>query len=473
MRSRLARFSVIAVLGALIASAGSLPSAGAAGQAKIGVARAEKVNPKDCPIAKLAKVTKPVDITFWEVQQAKNQDSLAALANEFNASQTKVHVNLVQLPAYDPDEIQKYLSGLRTGDLPDVGQFEETTVQKLVDSQGTVPVDACIKADKYSTKDFLPRGLAYYKTQGIQRSIPWSVSNPVFIYNKIAFQKAGITKPPTTLAEVKADAQKLVSAKIVEHGIALPIHAYFNEFFYAKGGQVYVNNHNGRSGRATKANLNNKFGLQLWTWWKGMVDSGLMLNTGPNETGADHLFALRDNHVGMTIEASSVLGPVLDAIQSGQAASLSLAVAPLPGLKPGGGVPVGDGSLWIVKHGDPIRRAAAWQWIKFLNTPANIARFSVETGCVPMRKSALQQPALRQFWQQHPEFRVAYDQLVNGPTTDATVGTVIGDYSGVRDAVRSNINAMLTGGMSPATALKNAQQQADKAIADYNDRLGI
>ncbi|MFN8037353.1 MAG: ABC transporter substrate-binding protein [Acidimicrobiia bacterium] len=469
MRPRLVRISTVIAIGALVAGAGALPAAGAPAARPV-----EKVNPKDCPLSKLAKATKPVDITFWEVQQAKNQDSLEALANQFNQSQSKVRVNLVQIPSYDPDEIQKYLSGLKTGDLPDVAQFEETTVQKLVDSGGTIPVDACIRADRYSLRDFLPRGLAYYRTNGIQRSIPWSVSNPVLIYNQKAFDKAGITKPPATFTEMEAVSKKLVDAKIVEHGVALPIHAYFNEFFYAKGGRVYVNNRNGRAARATRANLDNSFGRQLWAWWKHMVDTGLMLNTGPNETGADHLFALRDNHAAMTIEATTVLGPVLDAIQSGQAENLSLAVAPLPGFRrPGGGVPVGDGSLWIVKHGDPVRRAAAWQWIKFLNRPENIATFSIETGAIPMRKSAVALPALQQFWQQHPEFRVGYDQLVSGPLTSATVGSLIGDYQGVREAVRSNINAMLTGGVAPATALRRAQQQADRAIADYNDRLGI
>ena len=38
-------------------------------------------------------------------------------------------------------------------------------------------------------------------------------------------------------------------------------------------------------------------------------------------------------------------------------------------------------------------------------------------------------------WAKDPNYRVAYDQLLAGPTTPATTGPVIGDFLGVRAAV--------------------------------------
>ena len=43
---------------------------------------------------------------------------------------------------------------------------------------------------------------------------------------------------------------------------------------------------------------------------------------------------------------------------------------------------------------------------------------------------------MQAFWAEKPNYKVAYDQLLNGPTNPATSGSVIGNYVGVRDAVR-------------------------------------
>ena len=64
-----------------------------------------------------------------------------------------------------------------------------------------------------------------------------------------------------------------------------------------------------------------------------------------------------------------------------------------------------------------------------------------------------------------------YEQLLvpGGPAAD---GSVIGNYQGVRDAVTDGLTSMLTQGKSVDDALADAQSNADRAIAEYNDRLG-
>jgi sn-glycerol 3-phosphate transport system substrate-binding protein len=96
----------------------------------------------------------------------------------------------------------------------------------------------------------------------------------------------------------------------------------------------------------------------------------------------------------------------------------------------------------------------------------------VATGSVPIRKSAIDDPAVKKLWAEKPFFKVAYDQLERGPHTAANSGSVIGDYQGVRDAVVTAIVAMLTKGLSPDDAVRQAQREADEAIAAYNARVG-
>ena len=216
-----------------------------------------------CPVDALGPNDK-VELTFWHVLTAENEAVLQGLIAEFEATHPNITVKLVNQTAYT-DLFQKYTAGLSTGDLPDVAQFEETTVQQLVDSQSTVPIAACVKADKYPLKDFLPRATGYYTINGQLQGMPWVVSNPVVVFNKTAVVKAGIdpAKAPETFEQLRAYAQKVVDAGAAKTGMSLPIFPYVIEYLYAKSGLQYVNNSNGRKARATTSVLASPGGQKI------------------------------------------------------------------------------------------------------------------------------------------------------------------------------------------------------------------
>lgn len=433
----------------------------------------QKVNPADCGLDALAAQTKPVEVNFWHVQAEVDEKNLKELADTFNASQQKVHVNLVQQPTYQ-DALQKWQAGLTTGDLPDVAQMEETTVQRLVDSKSTVPVEACIKADRFDMSDFSKRSQAYYTVGGVLQSMAWNVSNVALYYNKYDFQQAGLdpNKPPTTLEEVKQYSKQIVSRGIAPHGLSLRIAPYFNEFWFAKNDQTQVNNGNGRKARATKAELDTPTGTELWTWWKDMVDSGLALNVGSDQATIDHFLALGNHQASMVVESNANLSRINDALAGGTWKNIEIGLAPLPGLKAGGGVPIGDGSLWLSKKSAPEKRAAAWQWIKYLVSKDAQVLWHTRKGAVPTRLSVAEDPTVKALWAAHPEYKVGFDQLEQGTLDDATSGSLIGPYQEERNAVTNAIASMLAGKASVADALKKAQADADAALKDYNTRIG-
>ena len=426
---------------------------------------------RECPVDALAKSKKPVEITFWHQLQANNEKVLGRQVARFNSSQGAVKVKLLYV---GQDMLTKYRAGMGSGDLPALLQIEETQVQAMVDSRGTIPMQACVDSAKYPLDDFIPRALAFYTTQGVLRSMPWNPSHPILLYNRKAFEKAGLDpdSPPKTLDEVRTVAQRIVDSGAAVHGLALRVKPFFNEFWYALDGQVYANNGNGRDKRATKAELDNATGLAVWTWLDDMVDSGLALNSGPSDANPDNLLAIGTGQAAMTFDSSSVVGPVLSVLGSGQFPGVEIGAAPFPGLAEGGGLEVGEGSLWIL-NGTPEQRAASWAFVKFLVDREQLVELHDETNYIPIRRSVAKDPRVLKHWSEQPVFRVAYDQLVTGPETDATAGAVIGDFQGVRDAVEEALTAMLAGKLTPQEALSQAQERADAAIADYNDRLGL
>jgi sn-glycerol 3-phosphate transport system substrate-binding protein len=434
---------------------------------------ATKVVPSACGQSALAKARGPVQITMWHTMTQTNNTWLQDTVAQFNAAQRKIHVTLVQQPDY-PSEFVKYKAGLSSGDLPTLAQFEDTTVQQLVDSHSTVPVADCIAATHYRLSDYLPRALAFYRYRNVQQSMPFAVSNVIMYYNPVDFQKAGLdpNSPPKTFAQVTADARKIVASHAATHGVALPSKPYVFEFLLAKSGGQYVNNGNGRRARATAAGLTRPTSLKVWKWWNSMLTSHLALATGSDPNNIDHLVALASGNAAMTFEASGVIGPAEAVLASGQYPGVQIRTAPLPALTTGGGVPVGDGSLWITSHATLAQRAAAWTLIQYLDSPAVQASLATESGYVPVRTSSTTFPNLVAKWAKDPNYKVAYTQLTKGRLSYANIGSLIGDYQGVRNAVADGLEQMVANHMSPGASASFAQNEADTAIENYNSRIG-
>ena len=433
------------------------------------------VDPADCGIAALEAADEPVKIVFWHTMVRTNLDWLVATTDAFNASQDEVQVVLRQQPTYQ-DLFTKYKAGLASGDLPDLVQMEETVVQQMIDSRSTIPAQACIEATDYPLDDYLPPALAFYASGGVQRAMPWAISNPVLFINRAAFRKAGLDPddPPQTLAEVREVSEAIVAAGGARYGIALKPAPYIFEFLLAKSGGELVDNGNGRRSRAQHANLDSPESIAIWTWWHDMVADGLALDTGADPDDIDHLLALANESEGaaMTLEGSAAIGPIDAILSSGAFPGVEPATAPLPALTPGGGVPVGDGSLWIPSASSPAKRAAAWRFTTYLNEPAQQASMAVAGGYVPTVRSATELPELVAKWEAQPMFRAGYDQLLAGEITDANSGTLVGEYQGLRNATRDGLIRTLREGVDPAEAARRAKAEADIAIQEYNDRVG-
>jgi sn-glycerol 3-phosphate transport system substrate-binding protein len=429
-----------------------------------------------CPISALQKAKRPVQITFWHGLNRANEQALQSLTDQFNSSQSQVHVSLVNQTSYD-DTFNKYAAGLASGDLPDLVQIEDTRLQEMIDSRSILPVASCVKADKYSSQlsDFLPRVVQYWTVKGVLYAMPFNISNPVLLYNKKAFTKAGLdpNTPPKTLDEVVADAEKLkTSGAVSQAGFGLKTNPWFIEQLLAKAGVPYVNNGNGRNSRATRAVFDNATAEQTFSWMTSMVKRGLAtVNSDQGTNEFDNLLGIGNGSFGMTIDSSGTLGTITQLLAGGNYPNVDLGVAPMPGPVGKGGVLVGGAAIYLSAKSAPEKQAAAWAYLKFLDSPQSQATFAAASGYVPVRRTSTGLPAIQDLWARIPGYKVAYDQLVTGVANVATAGPVIGDYAGVRNAVRNAQASMFSSGTSPKSALAAALQAANAAIAHYNDRV--
>lgn len=424
-----------------------------------------------CPLAALKQAKGPVDITLWHPLTRNTLDALKAMIDAFEASQSKVRVKLVNQTSYD-DVLEKFRAGLGTGDLPDVALLGETSLQVAIDSKAILPAQSCVDAEHYDTSDLVDRIRSYYTVGGALWPAPFNTSDFVLLYDESDFVKAGLdpAKPPVTFDELRAAAQKLKAAGI-KTPLVFKTEPALVEQWTAMEGQPFADHGNGRDGRATKVLVDSKAGRESFAFLDAMVKDGLARNVAPG--AIDNLLAIGAGDATMTIESGAALGGIKAVLESGGQAdkAIKLGVGPMPGPQGNGGVFVGGGALYIVNRSTPEKQAAAWELLKFANSPEAQARFAAATGYVPSRKSAVDEPALRDAWASDPALRVGYDELVKGPSNPANSGPVMGPYTEIRKAVTDEMQAMLAQGKAPDAAAAAAAQKANAVLADYNARV--
>jgi sn-glycerol 3-phosphate transport system substrate-binding protein len=432
-----------------------------------------------CPVDALASATAPVDITFWHGMNGGLEDSLVALTDAYNSSQTKVRVQLENQGGYE-QTIDKYLqSGQESR--PALVQFPEYQVKAIVDTDSVIPMDACIKAAGFDTSAFLPRAIGAYSTEGVQWSMPFNVSNPVLYYNKKVFRDAGLDpeKPPATIEELRSMSQQIVDSGAATYGIAFDTGAdsgggWFLEQWFAKLGELYSDNNNGRLAPSTRVLYDGARGVELMTSIQSLITDGLAVNVGDNPSGQDSLLKLADRQApaAMTIVTSAALGTVINVVDGGLIPGLTSAdigVGPMPG--PGGapGVLIGGASLWMVADKTDLESAAAWDYVSYLVSAQSQSTWSAATGYVPIRSDAATLEPVSSIFVTDPRFKVAFDQVSASVDAASSIGPILGPMREVRGVTAQAVATILTGGDVQA-ALTAGATQSNALIADYTTR---
>ena len=467
--------TLLAVL-ALVAAACGGDSGGGGGGGEGAQGRDAEVDASLCPVDTLeaASADGPVQIEFWHAMTASNEETLNTMIDDYNASQDAVEVTGVFSGSYD-ETLDKYLTGLRSGELPQLVQLEETTLQTKIDSGSTVPAAACVAASDYDTSDILPSVLAEFEVEGTLWPMPFNVSNPVFYYDRNDFTAAGLDPdaPPATLDEMYDMGQTIVRAGAAEHAMSLEVQPWYPEQWMSMAGETLVDNTNGRDARAEAATVDNATMIDIFTWIREMVDNYLIFNVGRNPSGADHFFALASGDAAFTIGTSGALGSVYDALDSGTVETdVDIGIGPLPGPVAGGPTSAGGAALSIVANGSsPEQIAATWDFVQYLVDPVQQAFWHVNTGYIPISFTASEDADVQALWADRPGYQVAYEQLADENLPPGGGGPVIGAYVEFRNALEDAIEALVLDNADPTATAASLQEEADAAIASYNDRV--
>ena len=135
-----------------------------------------------------------------------------------------------------------------------------------------------------------------------------------------------------------------------------------------------------------------------------------------------------------------------------------LGVAPLPAGKHA--VQLVAGTDVVIFASDAGHEDEAWEFVKWFTATEQTARWSAETGYLPVRKSEMTHPVLVAKLDGHPGLREAYAQLDRALPQPKAKGW----YAGRQILEREGVEPVLRGRLDPREALRIAAEKANEEL---------
>jgi len=383
---------------------------------------------------------------------------------DWNALHPEAIVKPVYTGNYD-DTVVKIQSSIQGKNPPDLFISLATQRFSMYVQDAVIPLDDFIAADGAAGKayidDFLSGFMEDSYVNGKIISIPFQRSTMIMYYNKDAFKEVGLdpNKPPKTWAELVEYSQKLTKVgadgNVQRYGVGLALNSGSAQWGFT--GFALQNSKNGENlmsddGKQIYFNTpENVEALQFWcdlqTKYKVMQPGIVQWTDLPGQ--------FLSGKVAMIYHTTGNLGNI------SKNATFDYGTAFLPGNKRQA-APTGGGNFYISKGISPERQKAAWEFIKFATSTERAAQWSIDTGYVATRTSALETPQMKEYYANLPQARVAFEQI---PISKPELTSY--DSTRMWRILNDSIQSAITGEKTPAQALKDAQAEADVVMKKF------
>ena len=416
----------------------------------------------------------PITVRLWEIIGGdEGQNAFDELVAEFNASQTAVE--LVTESVGGANDLLFTLSQTPAAEWPDLAVATPQAMKRLLDSGRVVRPGEC-PGGEVAGDGLLPVVRATYEVGGVLQAVPFGVSTSVLWFDAAEMRAAGLdpAAPPAPLEELAAASRQIVDSGVSPYGLV--VYDWMTAYLLTNGalqrGEVFVRPDNGRSGGPVSVELDTPANRETLTWLRDVVEVNGGVSIGLTPSGVEDLTRVADPLDGatMTVHTSAALGDVIALVEAGSFPGVELGVGPLPG--PGRGAVLGGNGFFLIDRGDPARVGAAFDVVTWFTESANIARFDAATGYIPPSFRVAAEPALVAAWAEHPEMRVAWDQVLALPGTDATAGALFGPSAEVERLFFALTADVVDKGVPADEALQRLTDDINALLAQYDAVIG-
>jgi multiple sugar transport system substrate-binding protein len=393
----------------------------------------------------------PVTITFWHGQNQSAGKVIKSLADEFNRTHTDVKVD-AQIGAVADSLQAKMTAALAGGKYPDVVYIFGPNVANLARSPKALDLTKAVTTQAWNWQDFYPAAREAVTIDGKVRAIPALIDSLAVVYNKRLFRQAGIPAPKAgwTWDDYRAIAKQLTNKGKGVFGTGWP--GVGDEdtvwrlwpMIWDLGGDVLAPG-------GKQVGYGGQSGLRALTLVNQMAaqDKSVYID---KTSGTEQMYRVfNSNRMGMVPTGPWELPDIISS-------KVDYGVAPLPTFS-GKPVTIAGPDTWMLFDNGSARARAAQEFVQWLTDPAQDARWDVEAGSLPLRRST----AAQDVWKQHVAKVDGLSTFVEA-LNNARVRPVIEPYPKISAALGQSIAGTLLGQDSPPDALDKAVKGGNKAL---------
>lgn len=447
--------------------------------------------------AQAAKCTKetPCQIDIWIIFADHRYDWAVDAGNRFMEVHPEYKINFVQQKSYD-ESIKNYVLAKEQNQVPTIVQTYEIGTQFSLDSGYFKFADDIIAGRKdvlgvpVNFEDIIPVIRNYYTINDKWASVPWNTSTAITYSNMDILNKVGITEPPKTWGEMKADCAKLqplVDSKEIDGCATWELDDWYYEQWMAQQNELLTNNDNGRSARATEVRVDSEGSLNIVKFYQDMYANKYYVYTGLGKNGSSQVFST--GKAAFFFNSSAGARGIMAAAAEQK---MNIVTSPLVYNEEKGytGNILGGATMWVSAGLDTEVEDGAMAFLLYFSNTENSASWHTASGYVAIRQSSLEllqnlKPGNNILWnikdkkredipgtnwfKDNPAFETATNQLNASKDTPATRGALLGTFVETRPIINQAIEEMMLKGGDPAPYMANVKTQLDQMLQEYND----
>ncbi len=408
-----------------------------------------------------------IELFFPVPVNGQLSNEMQRVVEDFNKGHPDIHVSATYTGSYD-DTSFKTRAAVQAGRPPAVVLQSANYLRDYAINGEAISLNPLIEKDGQTPTAFMGQFWPALRPNAVEAGqvmgAPFQNSTPVLYYSVDAFREVGLDPdhPPATWAEWVDAAQKLTKRdgnQVTRWGLMMStvednLMWLVSGLAMSNGGQYFDVDWGG------EVYYNTPSTLGAVRFLDDLIHKHKVMPEGTNDANA-MASAFFSGRAGMILNSTGALSFV----RANMKTPYKVAFVPRALMN---AVPIGGGSLMIPAGNTPERVQAAWVLIKWMTSPEIAARWSRFTGYFAPNRAAYDLPEMQAFIAEHPDAKVALDQLQYARPWFATYQTVP-----VRKALGDQVQLMLSGRAKPADVVATGQKAADALLRPYVEQTAL
>jgi multiple sugar transport system substrate-binding protein len=386
----------------------------------------------------------PAEVEFWHAMSGPHEEAIKKFADDFNSTHDDITIKPVNQGSYE-DLQQKIMAAAKAGNLPDMAQATTNVIPEYIDNKFITSLNDFIEDPEVGlSEDELNDYIEVFRDSSTwddtYYSLPFSKSTRVLFYNQTLLEENGL-EAPKTWDELQEVAKTVTKDGVVGMGFENSYEAEFQGILKQMGG-TYMDE------ATSEPEFASKEGQEAMGMISGMIDEGIARTAGEDEYMSNP-FGRGD--VAMYIGSSAGIPHVGGAMEDG----IEWSTAPIPTLDGESATTFAGNDIVIFNQSEEAEQKAAWEFMKYLTSPEVTSEWSMLSGYLPIRQSALDTEEYQKFLEENPAYKAGTEQFDAGFFIARVPG---GDA--VRNIVLEEMDYILQGMKTVEEGLTEAQERA-------------